>query len=127
MRLTRDVPIQCPAGVHHGHYAYAVGELSQADLDELVEAAIVDAYGEDEQLVGFYTMIEENLALPFTTRVLGVEVTVESIDLTDCGIAAICVRGMHRQPVAILELPLPAPPPPGSEWITAYRHWTGRR
>jgi hypothetical protein len=83
-----------------------VGELSQGDLDELVEEAIVDAYGEDEQLAGFYTMIEENLALPFTTRVLGLEVTVEGIDLTDCGITAICVRGTHRQPIAILDLPL---------------------
>jgi len=104
-----------------------VVKLSQADLDELVEEAIVDAYGEDEQLAGFYTMIEENLALPFTTRVLGVEVTVEGIDLTDCGIAAICVRGTHRQSIAICDLPLPVPPPPGSEWITAYRHWAGQR
>ena len=104
-----------------------MGELRQADLDKLVEEAIVDAYGENEQLVGFYTMIEENLALPFTTRVLGVEVIVEGIDLTDCGIAAICVRGTHRQSIAILELPLPTPPPPGSEWITAYGHWAGRR
>jgi len=103
-----------------------VRELSGADLDELVEEAIVDAYGEDEQLAGFYTMIEENLALPFTTRVLGVEVTVEGIDLTDWGVAAICVRGAHRQPIAILDLPLPVPPPPGSEWITAYGHWAGR-
>jgi hypothetical protein len=104
-----------------------VGELSQAELDELVQEAVVDAYGEDEQLAGFYTMIEENLALPFTTMVLGVEVTVEGIDLTDCGIAAICVRGMHRQLIAILDLPLPAPSPPGSEWIRAYGHWAGRR
>jgi hypothetical protein len=29
----------------------------------------VDAYGEDEQQTGFYTMIEENLTLPFTTTV----------------------------------------------------------
>jgi hypothetical protein len=40
-----------------------MAELSQADLDELVEEAIADAYGEDEQLAGFYTMIEENLVL----------------------------------------------------------------
>ena len=104
-----------------------MGELSQADLDELVEEAVVDAYGEDEQLAGLYTMIEENLALPFMTMVLGVEVTVESIDLMDCGIAAICVRGTHRQSIAILDLPLPAPPPPGSEWIAAYGRWAGRR
>jgi len=125
--LTRDAHNNAPAGVHHGRYACTVGELSQADLDELVEAAVVDAYGEDEQLTGFYTMIGDNLALPFTTRVLGAEVTVESIDLTDCGIAAICVRGTHRQPVAILDLPLPAPPPPGSERITACGRWAGRR
>ena len=85
----------------------------------------MDAYGEDEQLAGFYTMIEENLALPFITRVLGIEVTVEGIELTDWGIAAICVRGMYRQSIAMLELPLPTPPPPGSEWITAYGHWAG--
>jgi Calcium binding len=104
-----------------------MAELSQADLDELVEEAIADAYGEDEQLAGFYTMIEENLVLPFTTMVLGVEVTVESIDITDRGIAAVCVRGVHRQSIAILDLPLRAPSPPGSEWIRAYGHWAGRR
>ena len=104
-----------------------MGELSQGDLDELVEEAIVDAYGEDEQRAGFYTMIEENLALPFTTRVLGLEVTVEGIDLTDCGITAICVRGTRRQSIPILDLPLPAPPPPGSQWIAAYGHWAGQR
>jgi hypothetical protein len=104
----------------------AMAELSQADLDELVEEAIVDAYGEDEQVAGFYTMIEDNLAVPFSTRVLGVEVTVEGVDLTDCGIVAICVRGTHRQSIPILDLPLQASPPPGSEWIAAYRHWAGR-
>jgi hypothetical protein len=103
-----------------------MAELSQADLDELVEEAIVDAYGEDEQLTGFYTMIEENLALPFTTRDLGVEVTVAGIDLTDWGIAAVCLRGTHRQSIPILDLPLAAPAPPGSEWIAAYRRWAGQ-
>ena len=116
-----------PGGKSTATTLRAMAELSKADLDELVEEAIVDAYGEDEQLAGFYTMIEENLVLPFTAMVLGVEVTVEGIDLTDGGIAAICARGVHRQPIAILDLPLPAPSPPGWEWIRAYGHWAGRR
>jgi hypothetical protein len=116
-----------PGGKSTATTLRTMAELSKADLDELVEEAVVDAYGEDEQLTGFYTMIEENLVLPFTTTLLGVEVTVEGIDLTDCGIAAICVRGVHRQSIAILDLPLPAPSPPGSEWIRAYGHWAGRR
>jgi len=99
--------------------------MSRADLDELVQEAIVDAYGEDDQLVGFYTMIEENLAIPFTTRVLDIQVRVEGIELTDQGIAAICAPGTHRQSIEILELPLPVPSPLGWEWIAAYRHWAG--
>ena len=51
-------------------------------LDRLIEEAIVDAYGESEQAVGLYTMIEEHLALPFETMVLGVPVTVVRVDLT---------------------------------------------
>jgi hypothetical protein len=99
--------------------------MSRAGLDELVQEAIVDAYGEDEQLTGFYTMIAENLALPFTTRVLDIQVRVEGIELTDQGIAAICAQGTHRQSIEILKLPLPVPPPPGWEWIAAYRLWAG--
>jgi hypothetical protein len=38
----------------------------------------VDAYGESEQATGFYTMIENDLCLPFETEMLGVTVSVES-------------------------------------------------
>jgi hypothetical protein len=98
--------------------------LSRARLDELVEEATVDAYGESEQAVGFYTMMENDLATPFTTQVLGVEITVERIDMTDADeIVAVCKRGSQRQKVLIVDLPLPSPPPKGAEWIAAYRYW----
>ncbi|HZM75218.1 MAG TPA: calcium-binding protein [Candidatus Limnocylindrales bacterium] len=96
---------------------------SRAQLDALVEQATVDCYNDDEQLTGLYTMIEENLAIPFSTRVLGVDVTVESVDLRGYDIVAICCRGSARQAVPILELPMPTPAPDGAEWIEAYRHW----
>jgi hypothetical protein len=84
----------------------------------------VDAYGDSEQAGGFFTMLEDNLRLPFSTRVLGVDVTVEKIDLTDgYEIVAICRKGAARQRISILELPLPSPPPEGAEWIEAYRYW----
>ena len=97
---------------------------SGAELDALVEQAILDAYDEYEQLASFHVVIEEHLAVPFRTTVLGVEVTVTKIDLlSGTGIAAICSRGRHRQAVGILDLPLPAPAPSGAEWIDAYRRW----
>jgi hypothetical protein len=101
-----------------------VVELSKAELDALVEQAIVDAYDEYEQLTAFHVVIEDNLAVPFRTTVLGVEVTVTKIDLlSGSGIVAICIRDKHRQAIGILDLPLPTPSPAGAEWIDAYRHW----
>ena len=74
----------------------------------------------------FEEMIEENLAVPFETMVLGVSVTVERIDLNRSEqIVAACRRGRDRQALPILDLPLPAPPPDGAEWIEAYRKWRG--
>ena len=98
--------------------------LSQAQLETLIEDAIVDAYGESEQRVGFLCMLQEHLACPFTTQVFGDPVTVERIDLNDADeIVAICRRQRHRQPIPILDLPLPTPPPSGWQWIDAYRYW----
>ena len=107
-------------------YPCPVALLSKAELAALAEEASVDCYGADEQVSGFYTMIVDNLEVPFGTRVLGVDVTVEDVDLTDEGsIVAICVRGGMRQAVRVVDLPLPAPLPVGAEWIEAYRHWLG--
>ena len=69
-------------------------------------------------------MLEDHLALPFETEVLGVLVTVERIEMTDDEqIVAVCARGRSRQRIPIVDLPLPAKPPEGSEWIAAYRRW----
>jgi Calcium binding len=98
--------------------------LAKRRLDELVEEAIIDAYGESEQQVGLLCMLQEHLAVPFATEILGTVVRVERVDLNDADeIVAICRRGQQRQKIPILDLPLPSPPPTGWEWIAAYRHW----
>ncbi|MGH7502883.1 MAG: calcium-binding protein [Longimicrobiales bacterium] len=101
---------------------------SKARIQALIEEAVVDAYGDSEQRTGFLTMLEEHLALPFQTGILGVRVTVERIDLTDDEqIVAICSRDRLRQRISILDLPLPTPVPAGAEWIEAYRAWVRGR
>jgi hypothetical protein len=102
-------------------------QLADVDLDALIEEATVDAHDESEQVTGFYTMMEEHLAVPFTTKMLGVDVTVDGIDLNGADqIIANCSRGRVRQNIGLLELPLPSPPPRGAEWIEAYRRWARR-
>src|SRR5260221_10555541 len=99
--------------------------LSKRRLNELIEEAIIDAYGESEQRVGLLTMLEEHLEVPFTTEVLGTAVPVERVDLAAAEeIVAICRRGQQRQRIPIPDLPLPSPPLVGWEWIEAYRHWS---
>jgi hypothetical protein len=78
--------------------------LSTAKLDELIEEAIVDAYDESEQTSRFYSMLEEHLAIPFAIDMLGVEATVERVDL-----------------------PCPDVLPAGWEWIEAHRRWARGR
>ena len=99
-------------------------KLSDAKLKRLIEEATVDAYNESEQRVGFLTMIDENLEMPFATQILGIEVSVERIDMSAAEeIVAICRRGRTRQAIPILELSLPRPAPRGAEWIEGYRCW----
>jgi hypothetical protein len=100
--------------------------ISQTRLAEMIEEATVDCYTDSERITGWFAVIEEHLAVPFETTVLGVVVTVERIDLNrDEQIIAVCRRGRERQALPILDLPLPTPPPAGADWIAAYRRWLG--
>ena len=95
-----------------------------AQLDALIEEATVDCYDEEEQATGFLTIIDDNVALPFMTRILGVEASVAAVVLSDDGrIKAVCERSGEEQRIDLIDLPLPSPPPSGAEWIAAYRRW----
>ena len=83
-------------------------ELSEEELDALVEEATVDAYNEEEQLSGFAVMIEDNLEMPFETTVLGVMVTVKGVTQTESGIVADCVRDGQHQAISILTCRCPS-------------------
>lgn len=101
-----------------------VSRSKQAGLDALIAEATVDCYNDSECVTGFFTMLDEHLAVPFRTLVLGVEVTVTSVDLTDEEqLTAVCSRGRWTQRISILDLPLPTPAPEGAQWIDAYRRW----
>jgi hypothetical protein len=91
----------------------------------MIEDATVDCDNESEQVCGFFTMLDETLALPFETSILGMLVTVTAIDLTvDDRIVAVCTRAEASQRISVLDLPLPRQAPDGADWIEAYRQWS---
>jgi hypothetical protein len=97
--------------------------VENLQLDALIEEATVDAYSDSEQASGFLACFEQ-IAVPFTTEVLGVEVSVTGFDLTDNEtLVAVCRRGKATQRIPVLDLRLPTPPPEGHAWIAAYRRW----
>jgi hypothetical protein len=101
--------------------------IPTARLEEMIEQATVDCDNDSEQACGLFTLLDEALALPFEATILGVAVTVTTVDLTvDDQIVAVCTRGGARQRIPVLDLPLPVPAPDGAEWIEAYRCWSKR-
>ena len=72
--------------------------LPLAKLDEMIEEATVDAYGESEQTFGFFTLLEEQLKLPFKTEVLGLgHGRAEGICRADQGLAFLPLPLRSRQ------------------------------
>ena len=98
--------------------------LSKSELDEMIEEAVVDGYGESEQITAFYTMIEDNMTFPFESVILGAKVQVKKVDLTDDErIVFVCRRGRQQLLLDVRELQYSNPPPDGWKWNEAYRHW----
>jgi hypothetical protein len=94
----------------------------------MISEALVDCYNESEQAMGLFTLVEENLRLPFSTIVLGIQVNVQKVELNDAGeIVAVCSRGPEKQRIPLVDLSLPSPRPEGAEWIEAYRRWARGR
>lgn len=106
----------------------ATNRLPKARLAEMIEEATVDAYDASDLATGWFTMLEDNLELPFEIEVLGVPVRVTRIEQQDDDrLVAIRVRGRDEQAIGLVDLPLPNPMPPGAEWIEAYLLWLGGR
>ena len=94
----------------------------------VIEAAIVDAYNEDEQLSAFAQAFEDNARFPFRGLVVGVEVAVMSVDFEGDerpGIVAICQRAGNPYSVSLLDItPTGAMPMEARQLIDAYRRWS---
>lgn len=97
------------------------------ELDELIDEITVDCYGEDEQLCGFSTAIEEALTEPVTATVVGAPVELLAIDDSGDprrGLVARCRRDGTTYAVSALDVELTADSRL-ARLLAAYRRWSG--
>ena len=94
-------------------------------LRRLIEEALVDAYGEDEQHGAFLVMFEEHVTCPFKALVVGEEVDVREFDWAGAPheIVALCRRKGRTYRVNATALQWAGRRPAGAEWFDAYRAW----
>ena len=96
-------------------------------LEALIEEAMVDCYGEDEQVWGLFYILEERLRFPLQAVVLGKAVTIVGLDDSRSnlrrGIIARLRKGDQEYTVALSDLEVVNPDPVSAEWLEAYRYW----
>jgi hypothetical protein len=99
---------------------------ADSDLDQLIDEIIVDAYDEDEQLMGFETAFDEGADFPCPGTVVGEEVEVLSVSVENHRreLIATCKRGGRKYDVALLDTDVRGNAAT-SRLIAAYRRWLG--
>ncbi len=97
-----------------------------SDLDRLIEEIIIDAYDEDEQLMGFEVAFDEGADFPCPGTVVGEEVEVVSVSVKNHRreLVATCKRGGKKYDVALLDTEIHGNSAT-SRLIAAYRRWLG--
>jgi hypothetical protein len=97
-----------------------------ADLDALVAAITVDAYGDDEPQTAFLEVFNQEAQLPAAATVLGTPVEVVRFDYHDGrrGILACCRRDGVTHDLAAVDLVFP-PDAVAARVQAAYRRWLG--
>ena len=99
---------------------------ADSDLDQLIEEITVDAYDQDEQLMGFENAFDEGADFPCPGTVVGEEVEVLSVSVKNHRreLIATCKRGGRKYDVALLDTDVHGDSAT-SRLIAAYRRWLG--
>ncbi len=103
-------------------------KTAQRTLDKLLEEAMVDAYGDEEQFSGVLVTLQDNLPFPFQAKVIGEPVEVVGIDerRSDLrrGVIAQVRKDGKEYRVALSELEVPENFK-GRKWLELYEYYVG--
>ena len=94
-------------------------------IQDCIELALVDAYGDDEQATAWLTCIEEMFGRFDRVKVLGQEVALEGFDLADgVTVIAVCRQGKRKAQVALESVEFPGLTPIEARWLKAWKQFS---
>ena len=96
-------------------------------LQELLEEATVDCYGNDEEFWGMLSFLQDRLSLPLPAQVLGLRVEVVGLDdrrsSARRGIVARVRRAGQEYSISLADLACLDPDVEDAEVLEMYRYW----
>lgn len=99
--------------------------LECRSIDECIELALMDAYGEEEQAVAWLTCIEEMFGRFEQVDVMGRRVTLAGFDLAHGSVVvAICKEGRKSTRVAIESVKFHGMTPIESRWLKSWKKFS---
>lgn len=99
--------------------------LECRSIDDCIELALVDAYGDEEQAVAWLTCIEAMFGRFKQVEVMGRQVTLAGFDLAQGStIVAICKEGKKRARVAIESVRFHGMTPIEIRWLKAWKKFS---
>ncbi len=103
-----------------------IDALDPEAIDEARGEALTDAYGDSEQHAAFLTALEDELAFPFSAKVMGENVNVVAMEWperNEFGLNLIVRNSSGRHRIDARSVELTKPFPDGHLTLAAYLNW----
>ena len=89
-----------------------------------IDLALTDAYGPDEQAVGWLTCIETMFGRFKRVRMMDNEVRLSGFDLSNHAVIAVCKQGRRKPRVTLDSIEFPDLTPVEQLWLRAWKRFS---
>lgn len=93
--------------------------MTDEEYEEIIEEALVDTYGDYEQIEGFAAFLDDAVSLPLEGTIAGTAVTIVEFEARGTRIVAIVKKGRDKYPIDLMSIDFPHATLP----IEAYKRW----
>lgn len=91
--------------------------------EKIIEDATIDCHDDEEQILGWDNLLDENITTPCSCKIGKQEAVLEKIDFDDKGEALVGVIKLNKIKMRILLQDIILDNPETMKYINAYKYW----